>query len=91
MKPKKQTYNLYQIDWKDAMAGGGWKSTKDYKPMLITVHSVGWLLAETKEALVLAQQMSSAGNAADTINIPKNCILRKYKLPNQFNVEYTNE
>lgn len=87
-KKRKQVYKLWQIDWKDAKADGGWNQVDKYKTKLLIVHSVGWKLAETKESVLLAQQMSESGQAADTINIPKSCIVKQYKLPRKYEIEY---
>lgn len=87
--PKKQTYRLEQIDWEDANSQGAWhRLDKDYQATLLVVHSTGWLIKETEKIVVLAQQMSANGSFADTITIPKNCIMRRCKLPIKYSVRY---
>ena len=87
-KKKKTTYNLYKIDWKDACSNTSWRALDECRLNLLVVHSVGWLVGENKEVISLAQQLSANGTAADTINIPKSCIVNKYKLPDKFSVEF---
>lgn len=86
-KQKKLTLHLYKVKWLDALADGGWKAIEQHRPELIEVQSVGWLVAESRNVLSLAQQLSSAGSAADTINIPKNCIVKKTKLGHSITYE----
>jgi hypothetical protein len=80
---------LYRVDWEDAVSDGGWTPlVKARDPKLIVVHSVGYLVNENRKAIVLAQQVSSSSNFADTITIPKSCIIKKVKLPHK--VEFLN-
>ena len=75
-----QKYNLYRIDWTDAHSNGGWTLPKDVDIKPVKVHSVGWLIKDTKDYFVLAQNMSSSGNSADRIHIPKKWIHKKRKI-----------
>ena len=74
-------YSLYQIKWRDAKAVGAWKHLDDpIDAEGCEICSAGWLIKETPRAVVLAQQMSSGGNYADTITIPKGWLLKKTKM-----------
>ena len=73
-------YNLYRVDWIDAHSNGGWSLPKDINIKPLKVNSVGWLIKDTKDYIVLAQNMSSSGNCADRIHIPKKWIQKKRKI-----------
>ena len=82
-----KSFDLYRIDWIDAVADGGWKnafSPKKPEDLMLfqrqTVHSVGWMIISNSKYVVLAQQLSSYGQYADTIQIPISLIKRKKKL-----------
>ena len=76
---KKTTYNLYKIDWIDACSNSSWVSIDLMnEPEHHHVSSIGWLVKENKDYYVLAQNLSSNGNCADRIQIPKKWI-RKVK------------
>ena len=80
----KRVLQLYRVEWEDAYADGGWQRVdKEITPHLLTVHSVGYCVAENKKAMVLSQQLSERGNYSDTISIPKSCIVKKVKLKHQ--------
>ena len=74
-------YSLYQIKWLDACSSGAWKSLKDpVDAEGSEINSAGWLIKDTPKVVVLAQQMSSNGNYADTITIPKGWLMKKTKM-----------
>lgn len=86
----KKSYSLYRIDWVDAASNSSWTPLENYaKPNDFNVHTVGWLIYEDKNYYVLAQNMSSAGNCADRMQIPKKWVKRVRKLTNNI-VEYRN-
>jgi len=76
-----KSFDLYRIDWIDAKADGGWKNVFSLKkPEDLIVHSVGWMIVSSSKYIVLAQQLSSCGQYADTIQIPISLIKKKKKL-----------
>ena len=77
---KNNIYHLYRINWIDAHSNGGWDKPKDVNINPLKVHSVGWLIKESPTYFVLAQNMSSNGNCADRIHIPKKWITSKHKI-----------
>lgn len=87
-KAKKLTLQLYRVKWEDAnSAAASWSAIENHTPKLLEVNSCGWLISEDRRTLVLAQNLSANGSAADTIHIPKNCITRKYKLGHSITYE----
>ena len=87
-KVNRQKYQLYRVDWYDAFsAGGGWNSLDKVPESHMLIHSVGWLIKDTKKYFILAQQMSDNKNYSDTINIPKVWIKSKRPLKNWIHYE----
>lgn len=74
---------IVEIVWKDACTGGGWSDPRTYveKEVLATCRSVGYLLDESRERVLLVQsQGERTGNVADSIAIPKANILSRRTL-----------
>jgi hypothetical protein len=67
------------VEWEDAFSDGGWRSFEDDLPAAQCV-TVGFLLFDTPDKVIIVQSKSSSGNYADRIAIPKVCIKRIRKL-----------
>jgi hypothetical protein len=73
-------YKLVQIEWEDsARPIPSWQWIGDYEiPLTVTCISVGFLIAETKQALALAPNLGDIGReqiqASGIIRIPKSAI-----------------
>lgn len=76
---------LLWIDWKDHASSDGWIQNSGYQPDEIVCTSIGFLIFEDEEILVLAstvdgqQPESSSGRQ----QILKNCILNTWELPSR--------
>jgi hypothetical protein len=70
------------IEWDDACspAEGGWQNTDFAKSLKCSpIHSVGWVLKETKTKVIMASGLSPG--AVDGVTcIPKVCITRRVTL-----------
>lgn len=78
---------LVIVEWIDSSSGEGWRPTDELATQTAPVRcqSVGWVLAETKEAIVLVAHTSGGHNsyreyARGDISIPKGCVTRVRKL-----------
>jgi len=83
---------LVIVDWVDSTAGEGWKTLREMKGAEngLTCRSVGWILKESKECLVIVPHI--AGESLDDpqfqvrgdMSIPKRCILKVTPKGNHF-------
>ena len=87
MKKKKEKYKLYKIEWEDAASSGGWIELGEEKLDPLIVTTVGFLIKETKDRLILAQSLTNGHRSADRIQIPKAWIKKKTHIKGHF-VEY---
>lgn len=72
---------IVQVDWLDTMGDLGWKSSKhklDPKDML--QHSIGYLLENSKQQVVICQSYGEIDNCAERLQIPKCAVKRVRKL-----------
>jgi hypothetical protein len=72
-------YKLVQVEWEDsARPIPGWQWIESYEiPKIVDCVSVGFLIAETKNALALAPNLGDIGQelqASGIIRIPKSAI-----------------
>ena len=74
--------DLRKIIWLDSNTHSGWHDPTDQRYGPIKVTSVGWLIHETDEAVTLAGSVVFGDDyqAADTMTIPKVCIMSDKKL-----------
>ena len=77
---KKKSYKLYKIKWVDAASDGGWLPLSKIEPRRLEIESIGWEVHTSKEYIILAQSLSSIGNCADRIEIPKKWILKRKEI-----------
>lgn len=65
-----------RVEWVDIQAHGGaaWKRIGKVKPDPAHVTSVGWLVYEDGEYIVLAQDVSKDGYASGLATYPRGCI-----------------
>jgi hypothetical protein len=78
-------YWRLEVEWVDSHTGGnGWQPVHEYlrkkhrRPMLT---SVGYLLADDKKGVVLANSVDpNYNNAAEVISIPIEAIIRRRRL-----------
>lgn len=83
MRKKQQ---LVRLEWLDSEVSSGWSDGADFETVkLRRVTSVGWVIAETDDALVLAAhiQLEKDGTldvVSDAMTIPKVAIVNLRKL-----------
>lgn len=80
-------YHLYQVEWLDAASDHRWIKFDEIKATGITCKTVGWLVKETKNLIVLSQNMTNIGTSSDRMEIPKAWIKRKTRIKG-YSIEY---
>ncbi|MBL8548857.1 MAG: hypothetical protein JNJ73_02650 [Hyphomonadaceae bacterium] len=79
-------YNLVAVEWEDsARPISAWQWVDDYEmPQIIHCVSVGYLIAETDEALALAPNLGDVGRprvqASGIIRIPRSAVRKMIPL-----------
>ena len=72
---------LYYVEWIDSQSTTGWifDNDDDYIDELIPskCKTVGWLLRETNDCIVLAQSTADGNSTTERMCIPKCCIKKK--------------
>lgn len=77
---------LVLIEWEDAYGcPRGWEYASDVEPNMAIIHSVGWLLKETKKYKFLVPHLNKAGTSecpqiAGYITIPVGAVRRQTTL-----------
>lgn len=71
---------LVQVDWHDAEATGEWTAIKDVEQTVSLVHSVGYVLFDKVDLLVLAGDVGDKYEPEQTVNrcitIPRGMIYK---------------
>lgn len=70
MKPAKG--DIVEITWKDSHAIYGWHELNDLTPSIIV--SVGYVLKDEVDYIVLVSSNSDSGNHFTALSIPRGCI-----------------
>lgn len=73
---------LMEIEWLDSATKGGWNHHDNYQEEAQTslCKSVGYVLKDNKDMIVLVQTQSVTQNVTDSIAVPKGCIVKVRKL-----------
>ena len=88
-KPVKKSWNSLKktlpeiafIEWEDHFASkGSWIYREDIKDTAMLNTSVGFVLKENKDTVVLALSRSDNGMAGECVTILKKCITKRIKL-----------
>jgi len=79
-KEKPPIFDVEVVSWLDAetSAGWHWKDTEAY--LLSPVETIGFVVKETKDLLVLAQTVANDGWHNNRSKIPKSLITKRKKL-----------
>lgn len=76
---KKKKYKQVSVKWLDAWSEDDWLDVEDLKNKSTEnyiVHTLGYLIHETKECIVVSQQIEEIGSMASmTMFIPRGMIL----------------
>jgi len=79
---------LFLIEWEDASTRSGWQWLEDIKEdtNLLMIRSVGWVVYEDKNQLILGSHISGERNKtiqlgiSDCMSIPKSSIIKMIRL-----------
>lgn len=71
----KPLHKLVEIWWTDHVTHVGWLNQDSNMP-LAKVHSVGWCVKESRDALVLSTSLSEDGEFTDPLVIAKKLITK---------------
>ena len=71
---------LVLVEWRDSAVQYGWQHADHFDGEIEKCQSVGFLLKETPDSVVLLLSRSNTGNWAEGITIPKLAITRMRKL-----------
>ena len=72
-------YPLIRIDWTDATTCPAWREVADVLKWEhgTKIHSIGWLLRETKDFYVIGQSLSANEKTDAVLEIPKRWATKK--------------
>lgn len=73
-------YKIQQITWCDATSVSGWGPIEDRNTDMITVNTVGYVVKETKDYIVLSAADADNGSTMWTISIPRYWIKKRKTL-----------
>lgn len=69
---------LIHVQWRDASSHDSWQPLSHaQEPKDFLVETVGWLIGENKDAIVLGTGITHNGSTACTWTIPKGMIIKK--------------
>lgn len=68
-----------RVKWLDHASVSGWRSVEDFPRVGFEVESIGWLVFESDDVLVLAASVGET-KAADFTVIVKSCIIERWEL-----------
>lgn len=73
---------LVLVEWVDSKRmSEGWEYTEDIEPSVVTCQSVGWILKENKECIVIMPHMDkNESQGCGIISIPKCAVKHTYQL-----------
>jgi len=94
MKRPKQIYNLCEVIWDDAAAlTHGWKTKEEFEKESIIPElmiSVGFLIKESKEHIVIAMDVDRDGGSNQRSQIPRSMV-KKIKILRKADVDTTDQ
>jgi len=70
-------FPLVEIRWDDAETSGGWEQATDLAPKHAEAITVGFLVAETADHVVIANTVGEDGSTNGRIQIPSKMILKR--------------
>lgn len=68
---------LIYVEWVDHASGDGWARPEHVDPTPLRCATIGWLLKETKDTLVLNGTACENGVSGSRMYIVKSCIRRR--------------
>jgi len=65
-----------EVIWNDSTAQrNGWITAQDVKPKVVTITSVGFLVATDDIAMSVTHSLTESGEAYDSFSIPMGCVV----------------
>ena len=71
------TYPLVEISWDDAATSHGWEAAEDLETEAEIATTIGFLVKETSDHVVIASTIDANGNNNGRIQIPKRMIRKR--------------
>jgi hypothetical protein len=73
------------VEWRDAASGSRWIPKGDDEPFTVTCQSIGYVIRETEDEIVLTSTIGSQGDTeeeeyAGYFAIPKGCIKHRWTI-----------
>lgn len=80
VRAKKYPFPLVEILWKDAQTGHGWEHADDITVEIPTVITVGFLVKENEDGLVIASSVGTDRHNNARITVPKGMVVSRKDL-----------
>ena len=80
MRKPKFSFPLVHVEWKDAQTGHGWEDRENVLVETPIVTTVGFLIKETDEGVVVASTVGTDLQSNARISIPRGMIISKKEL-----------
>jgi hypothetical protein len=65
------------VHWVDACSQDSWQSISSVTPLVLESHTIGYLVAENKEAISVANTVNDSNDVCCIIHIPKKWIKQR--------------
>lgn len=77
---QKFPFPLIQVEWKDAQTGHGWEHEEDLSIEIPVVITVGFLIKENDDGVLIASSVGTDRHSNARIVIPKGMIVNRKEL-----------
>ena len=77
---KKYPFQLVEVHWKEAQTGHGWEHEEDLTVEIPIVITVGFLIKENDDGLVIASSVGTDRHSNARITIPKGMVVTRKDL-----------
>lgn len=72
---------VLEVEWLDAGSLSGWRQPTEHADEgPLRCRTVGYVLRDDEECLILAQSQASSGQVAASLTIPRSCIKKRRRL-----------
>lgn len=71
------SYPLVEIQWDDAATSHGWEAAEDLETEAEIAVTIGFIVKETQDHIIVASTIDANGNTNGRIQIPKKMIRRR--------------
>lgn len=80
VRKQKYPFSLVQVEWKDAQTGHGWEHEEDLTIDIPVVITVGFLIKEDDNGILIASSVGTDRHSNARIVIPKGMIVSRKDL-----------